>query len=132
MKNMGYICNRKQNTILFMKKLILQLLSTAMMLGMCLTAFAQHSYLTADGVAVFFPKDFDAAQHLPSPIFLRELVPTGTVPASWQLRPQFSTKKGSCVATILVGDDVVFYGTDGSSPSAHQCLPCNESIITKR
>lgn len=100
--------------------------------GMCLTAFAQHSYLTADGVAVFIPKDFDAAQHLPSPIFLRELVPTGTVPASWQLRPQFSTEKGSCVATILVGDDVDFYGTDGSSPSAHQCLPCNESIITKR
>lgn len=115
-----------------MKKLILQLLSTAMMLGMCLTAFAQHSYLTVDGVAVFIPKDFDAAQHLPSSIFLCELVPTGTVPASWQLRPQFSTKKDSCVATILVGDDVVFYGTDGSSPSAHQCLPCNESIITKR
>ena len=50
-----------------MKKLILQLLSTAMMLGMCLTTFAQQSYLTADGVAVFIPKDYDAAQHLPSP-----------------------------------------------------------------
>ena len=53
-----------------MKKLILQLLSTAMM----------------------------------------ELVHTDTVPATWQLRPQFSIEK---------------------SPSAHQCLPCNESIITK-
>ena len=93
-----------------MKKLILQLLSTAMMLGMCLTTFAQQSYLTADGVAVFIPKDYDAAQHLPSPIFLRELVPTDTVPATWQLRQQFSIEK---------------------SPSAHQCLPCNESIITK-
>ena len=72
-----------------MKKLILQLLSTAMMLGMCLTTFAQHLTL---------------------PIFLRELVHTDTVPATWQLRPQFSIEK---------------------SPSAHQCLPCNESIITK-
>ena len=72
-----------------MKKLILQLLSTAMMLGMCLTTFDQH---------------------LTSPIFLRELVHTDTVPATWQLRPQFSIEK---------------------SPSAHQCLPCNESIITK-
>lgn len=72
-----------------MKKLILQLLSIAMMLGMCLTTFAQH---------------------LTSPIFLRELVHTDTVPATWQLRQQFSIEK---------------------SPSAHQCLPCNESIITK-
>ena len=94
-----------------MKKLILQLLSTAMMLGMCLTTFAQQPYLTADGVMVFIPKDYDAAQHLTSPIFLRELVPTDTVPATWQLCPQFSIEK---------------------SPSAHQCLPCNESIITKR
>ena len=26
---------------------------------------------------------------------------------------------------------IIYEGTDGSSPSAHQCLPCNESIITK-
>ncbi len=75
------------------------------------SAKAQQSYTTTDGVAVFIPEGFDASQHLPSPIFVRELVPQGNLPQDWQLRPQFTTENGKSIAAIHVGDDVDLYGT---------------------
>ena len=41
------------------------------------TGKAQHSYLSAPGVAVFYPANYDASAHAPSPIFERELYPIG-------------------------------------------------------
>lgn len=76
----------------------------------CSTAIAQFSYLTESGVAVFVPKGFDAKNHLPSPIFLRDLVPQSDVPADWQIKPMFSQKDGKSVVEIAVGD-ADLYGT---------------------
>lgn len=67
--------------------------------------------MAASGVAVFVPPHYDAAKHLPSPIFVRELVPEGNLPASWRLRPEFSTQDGKSVVTVRVDGDVDFYGT---------------------
>lgn len=70
-----------------------------------LTAFSQQSFLTDDRVAVFYPQGFDPVQHLPSPIFLRELTPLASqLPADWQLCPVFTQEGGHSVATIDVGD----------------------------
>ena len=56
-----------------MKKTLL-----ALLVGMlALTGKAQHSYLSAPGVAVFYPANYDASAHAPSPIFERELYPIG-------------------------------------------------------
>jgi len=73
-------------------------------------AFAQQKYMAEDGVAVFVPAKFDASQHLPSPIFVRDLVPVADVPSSWSLVPQFSTADGKSVMKIFVGD-ADLYGT---------------------
>lgn len=71
---------------------------------------AQQSYMTQPGVAVFIPSGFDAQQHLPSPIFVRELVPSASLPASWQLRPEFKQQDGKSVVELNVGD-ADLYGT---------------------
>lgn len=60
--------------------------------------------MVGDRVAAFYPENFDAKQHMPSPIFIHELTPTGQVPSNWQLRPQFSLQNGRSVATFNVGD----------------------------
>ena len=74
------------------------------------TAFAQTSYLTEPDVAVFVPENFDAKQHLPSPIFLRDLVPTASLPSTWQITPVFKEKNGKSVVEVAVGD-ADLYGT---------------------
>lgn len=89
-----------------MKKTILTL---AVLLS-SFTAFAQQRYLTDEGVAVFIPEKFDASQHLPSPIFLRELTPCGQVPGDWKITPVFKQKDGKSVVEVNVGD-ADLYGT---------------------
>ena len=64
-----------------MKKLLFLLLT-----GICaLTSKAQHSYMSAPGVGVFYPAKSDASAHAPSPIFEQELYPIGEVPADWKI-----------------------------------------------
>ena len=64
-----------------MKKLLFLLLA-----GICtFTAKAQHSYLSAPGVAVFYPAKYDVSAHAPSPIFEKELYPIGEVPTDWKI-----------------------------------------------
>lgn len=68
-------------------------------------AIAQQSFLIDNRVAVFYPANYDAAQHQPSPIFLRELAPISqNLPNDWQLRPRFTKENGHSVATFEVGD----------------------------
>ena len=50
-----------------MKKLI-----TIALLFCATLGNAQNAYMASDDVAVFYPDRFDASQHLPSPIFVRE------------------------------------------------------------
>ena len=66
-----------------MKKTLL-----ALTIGLlALAGKAQHSYLSAPGVAVFYPANYDASAHAPSPIFEQELYPIGEVPVDWIIRP---------------------------------------------
>lgn len=68
-------------------------------------AIAQQSFLIDNRVAVFYPANYDAAQHQPSPIFLRELAPISqNLPDDWQLRPRFTKENGHSVASFEVGD----------------------------
>ena len=89
-----------------MKRLFLSLLT-----ALSLTASAQVSTMVGDRVAVFYPKNYDAANHQPSPIFVHELTPTALqLPANWQLKPVFTQENGHSIATIQVGD-ADLYGT---------------------
>ena len=75
-----------------------------------LVAQAQQSYMASKDVAVFYPAQYDAAAHSPSPIFIRELAPQGAVSPSWKLRPVFSTEEGKSVVRIKVDADADLYG----------------------
>ena len=91
-----------------MRKLFITLIAWA-----CLTTTqAQVSVMVGDRVAAFYPENFEAAAHLPSPVFMNELTPTATqLPTDWQLRPRFSrTPDGHNVATFDVAD-ADLYGT---------------------
>lgn len=70
---------------------------------MALTVKAQHSYLSAPGVAVFYPAKYNASAHAPSPIFEQELYPIGEVPTDWKIRPVYSQKGNEQVVTLHVG-----------------------------
>lgn len=75
-------------------------------------SFAQKSYMVGDNVAAFYPADFQAERLLPSPIFERELVPQGSVPATWTIRPVYGTSPdGRTQVTIAIGADDDLYGT---------------------
>lgn len=92
---------------MIMKRIFLSFFATiALAASLC----AQQSYLAGPGVAVFVPQGFDPANHLPSPIFLRDLVPTAPVPDDWRLVPQFSSNQGKNNVCIEVGD-ADLYGT---------------------
>ena len=71
---------------------------------------AQQSYMASKDVAVFYPAQYDAAAHSPSPIFIRELAPQGPVSSLWKLRPAFSTEEGKSVVRIKVDADADLYG----------------------
>lgn len=73
-------------------------------------SWAQHSYMAADNVAVFYPPKYDVSAHAPSPIFVRELAPQGDIAAVWKLRPIFGRRDSLSTATIHVGSDVDLYG----------------------
>lgn len=90
-----------------MKTSILSLYFASLFAG----AMAQQSYMTDRDVAVFYPADYQAEAHSPSPIFLHDLAPVGTVPADWRLRPVFTEADGKSVFTIQIGADDDLYGT---------------------
>lgn len=75
-----------------------------------MVAMAQHSYMSAPGVAVFYPENYDASAHAPSPIFERELYPIGAVPEDWKIRPVYSQAGNEQIVTLHVGDEVDLYG----------------------
>ncbi len=65
-----------------------------------------REYLVQDGVAVFEPVGYDASQHSPSPIFIRELTPDKRAGcAETALKPEFSrTLTGRHRVTFDCGD----------------------------
>lgn len=68
--------------------------------------------MVGDNVAAFYPDGFQAERLLPSPVFERELVPQGSVPATWTIRPAYGTSPdGRTQVTIAIGADDDLYGT---------------------
>lgn len=74
-------------------------------------AMAQAAFVTDNKVAVFYPPQYDATQHEPSPIFEHEPKAIHPLPAQWSLTPRFSQRDGKSIAQITVDGQVDFYGT---------------------
>lgn len=80
-------------------------------LAVAVIAMAQASFMSDDSIAVFIPANYDASNHQPSPVFVKELGFQGGIPANWRLKPVFSQRDGKQIATIHVGEGVDLYGT---------------------
>lgn len=80
-------------------------------LAVAVIAMAQASFMSDDSIAVFIPANYDACNHQPSPVFVKELGFQGGIPTSWRLKPVFSQRDGKQIATIHVGEGVDLYGT---------------------
>ena len=80
-------------------------------LAVAVIAMAQASFMSDDSIAVFIPANYDASNHQPSPVFVKELGFQGGIPADWRLKPAFSQRDGKQIATIHVGEGVDLYGT---------------------
>ncbi|MCR9228655.1 MAG: alpha-glucosidase [Flavobacteriaceae bacterium] len=70
----------------------------------------QSSFMTSDSVAVFYPAQFDAAQHLPSFAVERHLERAGDVPDTWSVQPVFSQTDSTSTVRIAIGEGVDLYG----------------------
>lgn len=74
-------------------------------------AFGQKSFLTASGMAVFYPVGFDSVLTLPSFSIEKELLPWKDIPSGWALRPQFSIENGKAIAKVTWPGHADLYGT---------------------
>ena len=80
-------------------------------LAVAVIVMAQASFMSDDSIAVFIPANYDASNHQPSQVFVKELGFQGGIPADWRLKPVFSQRDGKQIATIHVGEGVDLYGT---------------------
>ena len=71
----------------------------------------QTSFLTADGIAVFYPSGFDSAQTLPSLAIEKDLIAWKGIPSDWELIPDFAVENGKSIAKITYEGTVDLYGT---------------------
>ncbi|MDT8401669.1 MAG: glycoside hydrolase family 31 protein [Bacteroidales bacterium] len=74
-------------------------------------SYSQSSFLAEDGIAVFYPTEFDSTQTLPSIIIEKELLPREALPSSWEIIPDFSVNEDKSLVEISYGPDVDLYGT---------------------
>lgn len=74
-------------------------------------SISQTSFLAGDGIAVFYPADFDSSQTLPSLIIQKDLMPQKAVPANWKIVPNFKIEEGKAIVEISHDSGTDLYGT---------------------
>ncbi|MDP4271508.1 MAG: glycoside hydrolase family 31 protein [Bacteroidota bacterium] len=73
--------------------------------------------LIENQIAVFYPKNYNPANHYPSIALLKEPQPVGNIPADWKLKPHFYLKNGKSVATLPITKGTSLYGTGENTGS---------------
>jgi alpha-glucosidase len=73
--------------------------------------YSQTSFLTAEGIAVFYPAGFDSLQTLPSFAIGKDLLPWKDIPSGWKIIPDFTRENGKSIAKIACGGYVDLYGS---------------------
>jgi len=67
--------------------------------------------LVSDGVAIFYPENYNAKMQQPSFALVSEPTEKGTVPANWNLKPQFYKADGKQIAAFSISKGCSLYGT---------------------
>lgn len=71
----------------------------------------QSSYLLEDGLAVFYPENYDSLENLPSFSVIRPLEAIGEVGQHWAIRPSYEVIDGKHAVEIEVPAGTSLYGT---------------------
>ncbi|WP_256010386.1 TIM-barrel domain-containing protein [Desertivirga xinjiangensis] len=74
-------------------------------------SFAQLSFRVEKDIAVFYPKDFDSVQTLPSPAVIHTLHKKYDLPEKWTLLPEFKSIAGKSIVEIKYEPGTDLYGT---------------------
>ena len=74
-------------------------------------ALAQDAFLADKDIAVFYPKDFDSVQSLPSVAIIHPLKKQKALPANWKLKPVFTTIGGKNSIEVRYDEGTDLYGT---------------------
>ncbi len=92
----------------FMKASILIVVLTVLSTS-CMTKNT-NTYLIDDGVAIFYPKEYNAQAHSPSLALMNEPTKKSDLNSDWNLKVEFSQTKGKSIAHINTGK-ASLYGT---------------------
>lgn len=86
--------------------MLMKFLKTTFLLLSILTlgVYAQQAWLAEEGVAVFYPADFNAVESPPSLALTRTLEKGGALPADWKMRPSFSVVTNRYDSLDMRGD----------------------------
>jgi len=80
-------------------------------LSFSVQAAAQNSFLADKDIAIFYPKDFDSVQSLPSLAVIQSLKKQSALPKGWKLRPTFTKTGGKNTIEINYEAGTDLYGT---------------------
>jgi alpha-glucosidase len=69
------------------------------------------SFLIGENIAIYYPPDYQKAQHEPSFALLKEPVKIGPIPDSWKMEVIFEQVLSNSIAFIEVEEGTDFYGT---------------------
>lgn len=77
-----------------------------------LNCFSQYqTAMIEEGVAIFYPENFNPQSHLPSFALIEEPVSTGPLPSGWKMRVLFDIIAGKSLARIKIDPETDIYGT---------------------
>lgn len=62
-------------------------------------------------IAIFYPADYNSANHQPSFALLEEPKPKGKIPKNWKEKPHFYFKDGKQIAAFAIPEGCSLYGT---------------------
>lgn len=73
--------------------------------------------LIGNQISIFYPNNYNPANHYPSIALLKEPKPVGNVPATWKLKPRFYLKGGKSLASLPITKGTSLYGTGENTGS---------------
>lgn len=76
-----------------------------------ITSGQTKSFIIMDDIAIFYPKDFNANDHLPSFALINEPVKSGDLPNNWKTKVHFSSDDKYSSAIIEIDETTSVYGT---------------------
>lgn len=81
-----------------------------LLLAVQFSLFGQSSGLISDGVAVFYPKQYDSVSHMPSFAIQKNISVKKSLPSNWKVKPIFFDTDSTTNVSIDLKESIDLYG----------------------